>query len=61
MLYRNHENLNRFKETTFVFTRSINMWEVEEGDIYNENYHCFKGGTQALLDLGWIEPEIYID
>lgn len=51
----------------FVFTELIekskfyNLWGVECGDYYSEFYHQVQGGTQKLLDLGYIEPELIID
>lgn len=46
------------EEKTYVFTREVKAWGVEEGDYYNEKYHMYKGGTEQLLKEGVIKEEV---
>lgn len=47
-----------YMEKTYIFTREVRIWGVEEGDTYNPDLHVIIGGTEKLLADGVIEEEI---
>ncbi|MFA7301799.1 MAG: hypothetical protein WC069_05835 [Candidatus Shapirobacteria bacterium] len=50
--------MNNETEKTYIFTREVKKWDVEEGDIYNPSYHMIVGGTEKLLAQGIIKEEV---
>ena len=45
------------EKKTYIFTREIKRWGVEEGDYYNPELHMIVGGTEKLLADKIIEEE----
>lgn len=45
------------KTQTYIFTKEVEKWGVEAGDIYNEKAHMVQGGTEKLLADGVIKIE----